>query len=168
MRESIFSTVLFGKPHDVSLWTWVKLICIEMYVGENLLDMLSNTASFNTGATFDGESNGLEARPQEFIPATFFNKLVRRHIEELIEIKYSNQYSLLKVVKRNTTELGVHELYKLNNQKLYLLTELRLAYNTMWVAVNLVADLLVYLATNDLSLTLLTGAIIEFIRRFKI
>jgi len=58
--------------------------------------------------------------------------------------------------------------YELNHAKLFLLTELRLAYNTSWVAINAIVDIIVYLSTNSIELMLLAGAFVEFIRRLKI
>ena len=63
---------------------------------------------------------------------------------------------------------NVKKLYELNNQKLFLLTELKLSYNTIWVTINLLIDTVVYIITKDVTWALVSGAIVEFIRRFKI
>jgi hypothetical protein len=67
------------------------------------------------------------------------------------------------------TKDNPHErsLYELNPEKLYLLTELKLSYNTIWVSLNVVVDIVVYVITKDIIMAILSGGTIEFIRRFK-
>ena len=89
-----------------------------------------------------------------------------KHIIELLEHKFADHYNLIQLTTDNVDKPT--KLYELNNQKLFLLTELKLSYNTVWVAINLLIDTLVYLITKDITLALLSGGFIEFIRRFKI
>ncbi|MGC9460408.1 hypothetical protein [Vibrio genomosp. F10] len=171
MRESVFKTVFLNESKNVSCLAWVKLILLEIYLGEQLLEMLVNTSSYNLESesfTIGSESNGWKKPLEDFIPATFFNRLLQNQIEELLNTKYNEHYQLMKVVDDKSLEYDSSKpLFKLNNQKLYLLTELKLAYNTIWVTLNIVIDIGVYWFTKDISLTILAGAGIEFLRRFK-
>ncbi|SEH07398.1 hypothetical protein [Candidatus Venteria ishoeyi] len=167
MRESIFKKVFFGKPSKISLLSWTKLLLLEVYLGEQLLEMLSNTASFNMDAPFNGKTNGWERSLIDFIPATLINRLLSKSILVLLNDKFHSHYALMKHVQAPEGEEEIVSLYKLNNENLHLLTELKLAYNTIWITLNVIVDVVVYIATNDISITLLTGAVIEFIRRFK-
>ncbi|MEH0023125.1 MAG: hypothetical protein V6Z89_26020 [Desulfobacter sp.] len=175
MRESVFKIVFLRNNKETGIFLWLKLLLLEVYLGEQLLEMLTNTSSYNTeigdGASFGTESNGWKQKLVTFIPATFLNKLLQKSIIQLLEVKYVNQYKLLILaneIDEHQTSLYENSIYKLNNQVLYLLTELKLSYNTIWVCLNLSIDLIVFAATTDIVKTLATGALIEFIRRFKI
>jgi hypothetical protein len=74
---------------------------------------------------------------------------------------------LIKIVENTGKEESKNKLFKVNKENLHLLTELKLAYNTIWVSINIIIDIVVYTLTADLTLTLLIGASIEFTRRFK-
>jgi hypothetical protein len=172
LRDSVFKKVL-GKPKNINLIAWVKLLFLEIYLGEQLIEMLSNTSSYNTETKdtilgVGAESNGWKKELSEYIPSTYINRKLESHIISLLRTKYIIHYGIMKRVKSESLEYKDGKiLYKLNGSKLYLLTELKLAYNTIWVTLNIAVDLLVYLATHDLTITLAVGAAIEFIRRFK-
>src|SRR5690606_35583875 len=105
---------------------------------------------------------------EEFIPATFINKFLKKNIEQLLLYKFTNHYGLLRKAKLPAKENPEGKnLYELNPEKLYLLTELKLSYNTIWVSLNIAVDLVVYVITKDITMAILSGGIIEFIRRFK-
>jgi hypothetical protein len=165
MRESVFSLLLFRKGCQISLINWLKLILLECYLGEQLIEMLAITASFRKPSTFDDIAfvtpvNGWSVDLIEYIPSTFINKLLHKQIIQLLRIKFVNHYKVL--VKEEESTLYTH-----NPKNLFLLTELKLAYNTIWVTLNLSLDIIVYVVTKDLTLAILSGALLEFIRRFK-
>jgi len=170
MRESILKTVFFKSSKQISTFKWLKLLLLEAYLGEQLIEMLANTASFNKDQSgdlaFDIKPNGWKVNLEEYIPATIINSLLSKHIIDLLETKFVNHYQLIQPVKINPDNLK--KLYELNNQKLFLLTELKLSYNTIWVTINLLIDTVVYIITKDITWALVSGAIVEFIRRFKI
>jgi hypothetical protein len=163
MRESILKKVFLmkEKSHSLSSWSW--LLLLEVYLGEQLLEMLGNTASYDEDVL--GKTNGLEGNLIDFIPATFFNKVLSKSIVKLLNDKYTKHYQLIVAVQ---SAKDSKTLFKLNNKNLHLLTELKLTYNTIWVSLNLTIDIVVYIITNDISVALATGAVIEFIRRFKL
>jgi hypothetical protein len=167
MRDSVFKKVFLGKTEEVSWLEWLKMLLLEAYLGEQLLEMLSNTSSYNIDAPLNGKTNGWERELVDFIPATFFNKHLSSSITDLLDEKYHKHYQLMKMVERSEQEAPTVKLYKVNNDNLHLLTELKLAYNTIWVTTNIVVDIVVYTLTSDLTLTLFVGAAIEFVRRFK-
>jgi hypothetical protein len=170
MRESILKTVFFKSSQQISTFKWLKLLFLEAYLGEQLIEMLANTASFNKDQSgdlaFDIKPNGWKVNLEEYIPATVINSLLNKHIIDLLETKFVHHYQLIQSVKINSD--NVKKLYELNNQKLFLLTELKLSYNTIWVTINLLIDTVVYIITKDITWALVSGAIVEFIRRFKI
>jgi len=170
MRESILKTVFFKSSQQISTFKWLKLSFLEAYLGEQLIEMLANTASFNKDQSgdlaFDIKPNGWKVNLEEYIPATVINSLLNKHIIDLLETKFVHHYQLIQSVKINSD--NVKKLYELNNQKLFLLTELKLSYNTIWVTINLLIDTVVYIITKDITWALVSGAIVEFIRRFKI
>lgn len=170
MRESILKTVFFKSSQQISTFKWLKLSFLEAYLGEQLIEMLANTVSFNKDQSgdlaFDIKPNGWKINLEEYIPATVINSLLNKHIIDLLETKFVHHYQLIQSVKINSD--NVKKLYELNNQKLFLLTELKLSYNTIWVTINLLIDTVVYIITKDITWALVSGAIVEFIRRFKI
>ena len=176
MREGIFKKLFFRGDTETPLHKWLAMLPLELYIGEHLLEMLSNTASYNhemTTPRINNETNGWRRPLEEFIPATLFNKLAIKRIIELLENKYIAHYQLIKEVVPDEPALEVGPAqpdgrYELNHGNLHLLTELKLTYNTTWVALNCTIDVMVYIATNDLATTLLAGALVEFIRRFKL
>ncbi|BAP81032.1 hypothetical protein MT1_3858 [Pseudomonas sp. MT-1] len=172
MRESVFGLLLRRGQSNVGFCTWVKMLLLEAYMGEQLIEMLANTSSFSKGApndlAFNLPTNGWKAELEDFIPATFINKSLKSHIEQLLRYKFLGHYGVLRLAKLPAKEnIDRKELYELNPERLYLLTELKLSYNTIWVSLNVVVDLVVYLLTKDITMALLSGGIVEFIRRFK-
>ncbi|TMO89783.1 hypothetical protein CWC12_02615 [Pseudoalteromonas ruthenica] len=171
LRDSVFKVVFLGKRKAISFYTWLKLLLLEIYLGEQLLEMLANTSSYNYESEefiIGSDSNGWKRPLIDFIPSTMINKFLSERIINLLRIKYVQHYRLLKRVTSTSLEHSKGEqLYKLNNQKLHLITELKLAYNTIWVTLNIIIDVLVFWYTNDLTLTILVGGSIEFLRRLK-
>ncbi|EIZ1008064.1 TPA: hypothetical protein RQJ98_004598 [Vibrio vulnificus] len=171
MRDSVFK-ILLSKDRNISFCVWLKITLLEIYLGEQLLEMISNTASYNHETeelTIGSESNGWKKPLIDYIPSTYLNAKLKDSILRLLRIKYLYQYKLIKKVDSKSLEYDDKAtLYKLNHASLHLLTELKLAYNTIWVGLNLTIDLIVYLCTKDLATTLAVGGAIEFIRRFKL
>ncbi|MGO2366663.1 MAG: hypothetical protein ACTH56_08520 [Pseudoalteromonas sp.] len=171
MRDSVFKLVFKrGANSDkIGLFVWLKLLLLEAYLGEQLVEMLSVTASYKErtkGRNFGGSSsNGAKEPLSFFIPATMFNRFLSSHILQLLDIKYHQHYGILR--EFTNTEVEEQPKYEANPNNLFMLVELKLAYNTIWVTLNITVDVLVYLVTNDVIATLASGAIIEFIRRFK-
>mgnify|MGYP003637129671 CR=1 FL=1 len=169
MRTSILKKVFIRSNKSIGLIKWIKLTLLESYLGEQLLEMLLAFSSYTEGTDLDAflpaGSNGYRTENlDDFIAATYINLKLRNYIIELLKIKYLEHYSVLKT--EPNSDNGNPE-YKLNSEKLYLLTELKLSYNTIWVTLNLIIDVLVYILSGDLATALATGAIIEFVRRFK-
>ena len=165
MRQSVFSLLFFRSEIQVSFICWVKLILLECYLGEQLIEMLATTASFRKPQTpddpaFQAPANGWNVSLPEYIPATFINKCLQKQIIQLLEIKFTSHYEIL--LRKEEEALYTH-----NPSKLFLLTELKLAYNTIWVTINIIIDILVYVLTKDLTLAILAGGMVEFLRRFK-
>ncbi|EPU2898348.1 hypothetical protein ACVU7V_004368 [Vibrio vulnificus] len=170
MRDSVFK-LIFSKSKKVSWCDWFLLTLLEIYLGEQLLEMMANTSSYNYETEepiFGSESNGWKRPLIDYIPATRFNLLLKNYILVLLRTKYACHYKLIKRVNSKSLEFDRTKLlYKLNQSSLHLLTELKLAYNTIWVTLNVTIDIFVYVVTKDLTATLAVGAFIEFIRRFK-
>ena len=170
MRESILKTVFIRSSKKIKISKWIKFLLLEVYLGDQLIEMLANTASFNKDQSgdigFDIKPNGWKVELYEFIPATLINHLLIENIMELLEYKFVDHYKLIQIARNDISQS--ENLYELNNKKLFLLTELKLSYNTIWVSINLIIDIFVYLITKDITWALVCGAIIEFIRRFKI
>jgi len=172
MRESVFGLLLKRGTTQVGIFVWLKMLLLESYLGEQLVEMLANTSSFSKGSpndlAFNLPTNGWKAELEEFIPATVINRSIKRHIEQLLLDKYANHYGLMRLSNLPDKENPEgKKLYELNPEKLYLLTELKLSYNTIWISLNVVVDIVVYVFTSDITMAILSGGIIEFIRRFK-
>ena len=175
MRESVFSIIFKGRSENISFCNWIKYLLLEIYLGEQLLEMISTTAAYNEGEQykktgqieFGDKINGWSKGLVFFIPSTTINKLLCSSITALLFNKYVSHYELLAKRDSNTEPESNEPCYGLNHDKIYLLTELKLAYNTIWVAMNITIDIVVFLSTKDVAITVATGAFIEFIRRFK-
>lgn len=176
MRESIFLKLFKRSDKNCSLIKWLKLTLLEAYLGDQLLDLLASFASYTESNSVNeflfGEGSRYKLDLSEFIPATFINRILELHIVELLKIKYINHYEVIIEFSKPVpvvgipTEEPIH--YEVNPRKLFMLTELRLSYNTIWVSFNIVIDILVFLYTSDLVAALVTGGFVEFVRRFKI
>jgi hypothetical protein len=169
MRTSILKEVFLRSDDSIKLRKWIKLTLLESYLGDQLLEMLLAFSSYTKGTNLDAflpaASNGFQTENlDDFIASTYINKKLRNQIIELLKIKYLNHYGV--IIKLENSGNGKLE-YKLNSEKLYLLSELKLSYNTIWVSLNLLIDILVYLVSGSLTAALASGALIEFIRRFK-
>lgn len=169
MRDSILKSIFFRSDKKVRYSKWLKLTLLESYLGEQLLEMLLSFSSYTKNSDFDGmlpaSSNGYKTTNlEDFIAATLINRWLCKHIKELLEIKYLNHYGVLRSCA--STE-GAGAEYEVNPEKLYMLTELRLSYNTIWVSINLAVDVIVYVFSGNLVAALTTGAVVEFVRRFK-
>jgi len=167
MRESVFKSIFFRHDSTIGLWRWFKMLSTELYVGEQLLDLIGVTASHSKEKTpqdpaFTAPANGWRAELQQYIPATFLNRVLQDRITEVLEVKYGNSYNLIKQVGHQPG------LWEQNPNRLYMISELRLAYNTCWTAFNILVDIIVYLITSDLAAALLAGGFIEALRRLKI
>jgi len=141
---------------------------LEAYLGEQLLELLLSLASYTENSQFDGflqaGSHGFKAGLEQFIPATLINKVLKKYILELLELKYLKHYGVLRLADRKVDDPVTYEV---NPEKLFLLTELRLSYNTIWVSINLLIDIIVFFCSGSLAAALASGAFIEFLRRFK-
>jgi hypothetical protein len=169
VRTSILKKVFLRSDQSIGLMKWIKLTLLESYLGEQLLEMLLAFSSYTEGTDQDAflaaGSNGYRTEDlDDFIAATYINKKLRCQIIELLQIKYIDHYGLLNKLQHVE---GSNPEFKLNPKKLYLLTELKLSYNTIWITLNLVTDICVYILSGDLAAALATGAVIEFVRRFK-
>lgn len=152
-----------------SYWRWLKLTLLEAYLGEQLLEMLMSFSSYQEDREFELYSGPASfgyktSNLEDFIAATIINKWLCKHIVELLEVKLLEHYELLRL--HPATEHSEVE-YGINPEKVYLLTELRLSYNTIWVSLNLTIDIMVFVFSGSLVAALTTGAFVEFIRRFK-
>ena len=90
MRESILKTVFFKSSQQISTLKWLKLLFLEAYLGEQLIEMLANTASFNKDQSgdlaFDIKPNGWKVNLEEYIPATIINSLLDLLRKSLVQV----------------------------------------------------------------------------------
>ena len=138
MRDSIFSKVFFrDNKLTVGSFKWLKLTLLESYLGEQVIDIILSVSSYQTKSiTWKGDDTvvgGYKGSLEYFIPATLINKFLKKHILELLEIKYFLQYQVLVKEQDKNGE----DLYSANPSNLPVLSELKLSYNTIWVAINL-------------------------------
>jgi len=169
LRDSILPKIFIqNKSQKINRLKWFKLVLLESYLGEPLIDIILSVSSHQTSSkVFAGSetvSGGYQGELEFFIPATFINRLLKGHILELLEIKYCAHY---EVLTKEEIEDG-EALYSATPLNLPILSELKLSYNTIWIVLNITIDVIVYLITSDLSAALVSGALIEFFRRFKI
>lgn len=169
LRDSVLKKIFFKSDKSIGYGKWLKLTLLEAYLGEQMLEMLLSFSSYQEDqeselysgiASFGYKTSDLE----DFIAATLINKWLCRHITELLHVKFLKHYDLLRC--HPATEHSDIQ-YEINPQKVYLLTELKISYNTIWVTLNLIVDVLVYVFSGSLVAALTTGAFVEFIRRFK-
>lgn len=169
LRKGILLDVITPKNKKPTM-TWIKNLFIEIYIGEQIIDMLTTTAPYNNEQyipVIDSEPGGWRKPIKEFIPATLTNKIAEKSISRMIKEKYLDHYEIIKPATLSA-DLKKEGCYELNHGKIHLLTELKIAYNTIWTIINISIDLAIYLSTNSLTAALISGATIEALRRIKI
>lgn len=129
---------------------------------KNFGDQYPKTGELDFGDKINGWSKFLVY----FIPSSMINKWLCVPITELLYKKYFTHYQLLTERDGVDNEIAL-ACYGLNHDKIHLLTELKLAYNTIWATINIIIDIIVFISTRDVAITVATGAFIELIRRFK-
>lgn len=127
-------------------------------MGDQVLDIISSVSSFH------GSTKGWKKDFEYFIPATFINKIIKKLIVRLIDVKYFKYYKILSDKHSEGKLVG----YSANSDEIAKISELKICYNTIWAVFNIVIDSLVFIVTEDISAALLSGAIIEFLRRFRL
>lgn len=169
MREPILKAVIF-KPSGLKWCRWLKMLMLELYIGDSLLEIIGSLSSYSKAETssIPNESPARAGYPgdiEEFIPATFFTLLLKEQIVELLRQKFIGHYELLYAPPRAAGDVVK---YTGNPQKLFLIGELRICYTTIWTILNIFIDVAVLIATEDLLAALATGGLIELIRRVKL
>ena len=169
MRESIFKSLLFRSSSEIGLFKWMRLTLLEAYLGEQLVEMFSVTSSSTertNGSSSSGKWPGAKKPLEFFIPATFMNQKMENQIKDLLITKYLNHYEVIRQFHLDYRP-DEEEHFEVNPSKLHMLAELKLAYGTIWVSLNIVIDIVVFIFTKDLAATVAVGAFLEFLRRFK-
>lgn len=174
--QNYFSIVfLRGErvKQKVSLVRWVWLCLIEVLFGQELLESLVTTAA-NSGCPEDPDPNRDYGEPNQLnlhIPSGLFTNLFRSQILQILYYKFYLQYLFVLPVaepfeNKQTNTINVTRIrFRLRKSLLYLVIPFRRVYLLTAVALNLSADALAYVVTNNWYVVIVTGAVLEFIRR---
>ena len=158
---------------NVPLVRWLWLTFVEILVGEELLESLVTTSS-HSGCPEDADETSLYGLPQQLyfhVPGGFINKILMRHIIEVLYYKYYKQYYFLDPldVPRHDTNKNAIDVtrirFRLKKDLLYQVIAFRRVYVASWVVLNFASDMVVFFGTNNIQWALVTAFVIEGIRR---
>lgn len=153
---------------------WFLLTLVEMIVGTELLESLVTTGSVQPSKTLikeDSEKYGSELHLSLHIPSGFITNILRKQIIEVLYYKYSLQYLILvpigepvideqkKIIDCSGTR------FRARKNIFHQFMVLRRVYDLFWLVLNITVDLLVFVATTDIKLALLSALTLEAIRR---
>jgi len=160
------------KPR-VSLGRWIWFCILEVFFGQELLESLVTTAA-NSGCPEEPDPNREYGEPNQLnlhIPSGIFTNLFRGQLLQLLYYKFYLQYLfLLPVSMPNEDEKAklidvARVRFRLRKRLLYLVIPFRRVYLFTAVLVNVGADVLAYIVTTNVTVAILVGVALEFIRR---
>lgn len=176
IKQNYFSLVYIrgeGVKERVPRWRWIWLTFIEILFGQEILESLVTTAS-NSGCPEDPDLKREYGEPNQLnlhIPSGFFINLFRGQLLQLLYYKFYLQYLfILPVAMPHENEVaGIINVtrvrFRLRKSLLYLVLPFRRVYLLSALALNLMADLLVYVITSNVTIAITVGVVLEFIRR---
>lgn len=158
----------------VSRSRWIWLCFIEVLFGQELLESLVITAP-NSGCPEDPDPKGIFGEANQLnlhIPSGLFTNLFRDHLIQLMYYKFYLQYLFIVPVTASIYEnekAGIIDVsrarFRLRKELLYLVIPFRRVYLASALGVNVLADLMVYLVTSNISIAVIVGVVLEFTRR---
>lgn len=161
----------------VSLFRWVWLCLVEVIFGQELLESFVITAS-NSGCPEDQDCERQYGEPNQLnfhIPNGLFTNLFREHILQVLYYKFYLQYLFIEPVADPHSNhvkaiIDVTDIrFRFRKSLLYLVIPFRRVYLFSAVGFNVLADILAFAVTEDLTMAIVVGVVIEFIRRvFKL
>ena len=110
------------------------------------------------------------------IPSGFLTNLFRAQLVELLFYKFYLQYKFIEPVgeppfeNKAAGEINLHGVrFRLKKSLLYLVIPFRRVYLISALTFTITTDLLVYVATSNISTAIVVAVMLEFIRRiFKL
>ncbi|SEH77185.1 hypothetical protein SAMN05660691_01286 [Rheinheimera pacifica] len=175
-KQNLFKGFAFRnnevKEH-ITWYRWVYLCFIEVLFGEELIESLVTTSSvrnFNSNR-YESDEYGVAMHLSMHVPSGMWSNLFRKSIIEVLFYKYFLQYILIepredydknddkRVIECTRTRFSVFK------PKLWQVIAFRRVYLFSWLIINLAIDVLVYLASSNLSAAILSALIVEAVRR---
>lgn len=157
----------------VSPLRWIWFCTLEVFFGQELLESFVTTAA-NSGCPEEPDPNREYGEPNQLnlhIPNGIFTNLFRSQLLQLLYYKFYLQYLLIQPVRKpyedeNGELIDVTRIrFRFRKSLLYLVIPFRRVYLLAAVAINLSADLLAYLFTTNVTVSIFVGIAVEFIRR---
>ena len=162
---------------DVPIFLWIKILITELFFAEEILDNLVMTSSYNNTGIFElsggAKDSGWNRQICYHIPNGIVNNFFIKPITEMIFIKYYRQYliietdcQLIPINEDNSIDISEVD-FKVSKERLHQFMELKKLYNFIGVILNILFDSIVYLATKRIDFAILSGAVIEWIRKIR-
>lgn len=157
----------------VSWFRWLWFCLLEIIFGQELLESFVTTAS-NSGCPEDDDDESKYGEPNQLnlhIPSGYFTNKLRAHLVQVLYYKYYRQYLFIQpvgepLIDKKTNTIDVTSIrFRFNKDLLYLVIPFRRIYIASEFVLNVIFDLIVYFATENLSLAIIVGVILEIIRR---
>lgn len=156
----------------VSLLKWLWLTAVEIIFGKEILEHMIINASVDSKESHPTiKDHGKLMHLSRHIPAGIFPNLFRRYIIQVLYYKFFHQYGILwpeEPPQKNETNKTIncsHNRFCMDKQYLEQLISFRRAYDLSWLSLNLIFDLVAYLASSNLSFAMLTALTVEALRR---
>lgn len=169
---SYFKLVLCrsDKVQEIGIKDWILLMIVEVVFGEELLERLTITAAYNEN---EASKVGHFLHVSDLVPAGLFTNLFRNRLYQVIYYKYFKHYFFLasesnfdenEFLQKDGSLMLSRVRFGMRHDLLYQTIAFRRVYILLWVCLNLVLDLLVFL-TADLQAAIVAAVSIEAIRR---
>lgn len=175
--DGYIKQVCFRNEHlkkQVGPFKWFILTLVEFIVGAELIESIIFTGSVPPHKNLnknDSEQYGNELHLTLHIPAGLITNLLRNQIIELLYYKFYSQYLILEQVgnvhidDNKKTINCTRTRFRARKNLFSQFIAVRRVYDLFWLIVNLMVDLIVFIATTDIQLVLLSALIVEAFRR---
>jgi hypothetical protein len=182
LNPNYFKTVFVRdnrvKNYHVSLCRWFWLCFLEILFGEELLEHLVITSTWNGTNDTGDNSFGQPLYMNLLVPSGLLTNWFRLQLYQLVFYKFSQQYLLIQIfpadgeptVVDSTNELDISNLhFQFRKELLHQIIPFRRVYLCTALAVNFSADLAAYFLTSSVTFAIVVGVLIESVRRlFKL
>ena len=154
------------EAKEIGIIDWIKLTLFELMFGEELLEQLTLTSSYNNVG--ENQKTGHMLHLNDIIPAGFLTNLFRQQILQLLYFKFFKIYLFLASESEVRESDSVVDLtrsrFAMRHELLYQVIAFRRVYILCWLCFNISIDLIVY-STSDLQTAILSALTIEGLRR---
>ena len=147
---------------------WFVLTFFELIFGEEILEQLALTASYNNKT--ENEKTGHMLNLTDMVPSGLLTNFFRHKIIQLLYYKYYNVYFFLEskcsVIEHGNTLNLSRVQFAMRHELLYQIIAFRRVYLLTWLIINITVDVLVYYS-QDLQSAILSALALEALRRIS-